>query len=214
MACVVSKSYFNTMIICIFLDWINTSLDVLVSLYYRFTSKNVNTLSVNYLPNFNLLHHTSNFAVSNYELNIRIKYILNIESITRSLSHLRVIHTKLLYDLYTALLCVCILWFNLEKTRIAFRIPYLENHWGSNILVGWGCLRRRCWGGYSDQRGMKWWEGWRKPHNEDLPGLYPSPSKIRTIMPRRIWWAGNVTRMREERNEYRLLWESQRERDH
>jgi hypothetical protein len=33
-------------------------------------------------------------------------------------------------------------------------------------------------------------------------------------MSRRIRWTGNVARMGEKRNAYRLLWENQRERDH
>jgi hypothetical protein len=47
--------------------------------------------------------------------------------------------------------------------------------------------------------------GWRKLHNEELLNLYSSPSIIRIIKPRRMWWAGHVARMGEERNVYRLL---------
>jgi hypothetical protein len=35
--------------------------------------------------------------------------------------------------------------------------------------------------------------------------LYSSPSKIRIIKSRRMWWAGHVAWMREKRNVYRLL---------
>jgi hypothetical protein len=55
---------------------------------------------------------------------------------------------------------------------------------------------------------------WRKLHNEELRDLYSSPSIIRIIKSRRMRWAGLVARMGEKRNAYRLLWESQRERDH
>jgi hypothetical protein len=55
---------------------------------------------------------------------------------------------------------------------------------------------------------------WRKLHNEELHDLYSSPSKIRITKSRRIRMAGHVTRMGEKKNEYRLLWESQRERNH
>jgi hypothetical protein len=55
---------------------------------------------------------------------------------------------------------------------------------------------------------------WRKLHNEELRDLYSSPSIIRITKPRRMGWARHVARMREKRNAYRLLWESQRERDH
>jgi hypothetical protein len=34
--------------------------------------------------------------------------------------------------------------------------------------------------------------GWRKLHNEELHGLYTSPSIIRVIKARRIRWAGHV----------------------
>jgi hypothetical protein len=34
--------------------------------------------------------------------------------------------------------------------------------------------------------------GWRKLHNEELHGLYSSPSIIRVIKSRRIRWAGHV----------------------
>jgi hypothetical protein len=56
--------------------------------------------------------------------------------------------------------------------------------------------------------------GWRKLHNEELHDLYSSQSIIRIIKSRRMRWAGYVARMGEKRKAYRLLWESQKERDH
>jgi hypothetical protein len=56
--------------------------------------------------------------------------------------------------------------------------------------------------------------GWRKLHNEELHDLYSSPSIIRIIKSRRIWWAVHVARMGKKRNAYTLLEESKRERDH
>jgi hypothetical protein len=47
--------------------------------------------------------------------------------------------------------------------------------------------------------------GWRKLHNEELRGLYSSPSIIRIMKPRRMRWAGHVARMGEKINAYRLL---------
>jgi hypothetical protein len=47
--------------------------------------------------------------------------------------------------------------------------------------------------------------GWRKLHNEELHNLYSSPSIIRIINSRRMRLAGNVARMGEKRNVYRLL---------
>jgi hypothetical protein len=46
---------------------------------------------------------------------------------------------------------------------------------------------------------------WRKFHNEELRGLYFSPSIIRIIKSRRMRWAGHVARMGEKRNAYMLL---------
>jgi hypothetical protein len=48
---------------------------------------------------------------------------------------------------------------------------------------------------------------WRKLHNEELHILYSSPNIIRQIKSRRMRWAGNVIRMGEERNMYRILME-------
>jgi hypothetical protein len=64
---------------------------------------------------------------------------------------------------------------------------------------------------------LKWDEvtgGWRELHNEELRDLYSSPSIIRMMKSRRISRAEHVARIREKRNTYKLLWESQRERDH
>jgi hypothetical protein len=47
--------------------------------------------------------------------------------------------------------------------------------------------------------------GWRKLHNEELHGLYSSPSIVRVIKARRIRWAGHVARMGEVRGAYNIL---------
>jgi hypothetical protein len=47
--------------------------------------------------------------------------------------------------------------------------------------------------------------GWRKLHNEELYGLYSSPSIIRVIKARRMRWAGNVARKGEVRGAYNIL---------
>jgi hypothetical protein len=47
--------------------------------------------------------------------------------------------------------------------------------------------------------------GWRKLHNEELHGLYSSPSIIREIKARRRRWAGHVARMGEVRGAYNIL---------
>jgi hypothetical protein len=46
---------------------------------------------------------------------------------------------------------------------------------------------------------------WRKLHNEELRGLYSSPSIIRIIKSRMMRWAGHVARMGEKRIAFRLL---------
>jgi hypothetical protein len=48
-------------------------------------------------------------------------------------------------------------------------------------------------------------EGWRKPHNEELHGLYSSPGIVRVIKARRMRWAGHVARMGEVRGAYSIL---------
>jgi hypothetical protein len=47
--------------------------------------------------------------------------------------------------------------------------------------------------------------GWRKLHNEELHGLYSTPSIVRVIKARRMRWAGHVARMRKVRGAYNIL---------
>jgi hypothetical protein len=46
---------------------------------------------------------------------------------------------------------------------------------------------------------------WRKPHNEELIGLYFSPNIVGVIKSGRIRWAGNVARMGKRRGVYRVV---------
>jgi hypothetical protein len=46
---------------------------------------------------------------------------------------------------------------------------------------------------------------WRNLHNEELHDLYSSPSEIRMIKSKKMRWSGQVARMGEKRNVYRLL---------
>jgi hypothetical protein len=55
--------------------------------------------------------------------------------------------------------------------------------------------------------------GSKKMHNSELHNLHSTPSIIRMMKPKRMRWAGHVTCRREKRNECRILWESQNERD-
>jgi hypothetical protein len=52
---------------------------------------------------------------------------------------------------------------------------------------------------------MKWWQGGKKMHNEELRDLYSSPSIIRMIKSGRMKWARHVSTNGEKRNAYRLL---------
>jgi hypothetical protein len=45
----------------------------------------------------------------------------------------------------------------------------------------------------------------RKLHNEELHGLYSSPSRIRVIKARKMRWAGHVARRVEVRGAYNIL---------
>jgi hypothetical protein len=56
--------------------------------------------------------------------------------------------------------------------------------------------------------------GCRKLHNEELHGLYSSPSIIRVIKARRMRWAGHVARMGEVRDAYNILVGRREGRDH
>jgi hypothetical protein len=47
--------------------------------------------------------------------------------------------------------------------------------------------------------------GWGKLHNEELHGLYSSPSIVRVIKARRMRWTGHVARMGEVRGAYNIL---------
>jgi hypothetical protein len=46
---------------------------------------------------------------------------------------------------------------------------------------------------------------WRKLHNEEVRDMYSSPSTIQIIKSRKMRWAGNVARMGEKSNAYKLL---------
>jgi hypothetical protein len=53
--------------------------------------------------------------------------------------------------------------------------------------------------------GDKVTERWRKVHNKELHYLYSAQSIIRMIKSRRMRWEGQIERMEEKRNAYRLL---------
>jgi hypothetical protein len=47
--------------------------------------------------------------------------------------------------------------------------------------------------------------GWRKLHNEELHGLYSSPSIVRVIKARRMRWAGHLACMGKVTGAYNIL---------
>jgi hypothetical protein len=47
--------------------------------------------------------------------------------------------------------------------------------------------------------------GWRKLHNEELHGLYSSPSSVRAIKARKMRWEGHKVRMGEVRDAYNIF---------
>jgi hypothetical protein len=55
---------------------------------------------------------------------------------------------------------------------------------------------------------------WRKLHRGELHNLYSPPDIIRQIKSRRMRWGGQVARVGEGRNVYRVLVGSRKERDH
>jgi hypothetical protein len=55
---------------------------------------------------------------------------------------------------------------------------------------------------------------WRKLHNEELHGLYSSPSIVRVMKARRMRWAGHVARMGEVRDAYNILFGGLKGGDH
>jgi hypothetical protein len=54
---------------------------------------------------------------------------------------------------------------------------------------------------------------WRNLHNEEQNDLYSLPSIVRVVKSRRMRWAGHVVCI-GGRGVHRVLWGSQRERDH
>jgi len=63
-------------------------------------------------------------------------------------------------------------------------------------------LLRRIFGPKRDE--VTW--DWRKLHNEELNGLYCSPSIVRVIKSRRMRRMEHVARMGERRGVYRVFW--------
>ena len=62
-------------------------------------------------------------------------------------------------------------------------------------------MLRRIFGAERDEVTKEW----RKLHNEELNDLYCSPNIVRVIKSRRMRWAGNLGRMGERTDVYRVL---------
>jgi hypothetical protein len=50
--------------------------------------------------------------------------------------------------------------------------------------------------------------GWRKLHNEELHGLYSSPSIVRVIKSRKMRWAGHVAHGGDEKYVQNFCWKA------
>jgi hypothetical protein len=57
-------------------------------------------------------------------------------------------------------------------------------------------------------------ESWRELHNDELHSLYSAPNIVRVIKLRKMWWAGHVVRMEEERGVYRVWLGDPKGKDH
>jgi hypothetical protein len=77
-------------------------------------------------------------------------------------------------------------------------IRFVEEH---RLRVSENRVLRRIFGPKRDEVSG----GWRKLHNEELHGLYSSPSIVRVIKARRMRGAGNVARMGEVRGACKIL---------
>jgi hypothetical protein len=56
-----------------------------------------------------------------------------------------------------------------------------------------------------EPKGEKVAGAWRRLHNEELQNLYASSDTLRVIKSGRMSWEGNVVRMGEIRNAYKIL---------
>jgi hypothetical protein len=69
-----------------------------------------------------------------------------------------------------------------------------------NSVLLFNTMLRRIFGPKREEDGS-----WRKLHNYKLHGLYFSPNIVRVMKLRRMRWSGNVARMGEGRDVYRVL---------
>jgi hypothetical protein len=113
----------------------------------------------------------------------------HLESLKRNLKRIRIYKTIIL----PVVLYGCETWSLTLKEEHRLRV--FENRVFENRVL------RRIFG----PKRVEVTGEWRKLHNEELRDLYSSPSKIRIIKSRRMRRAGNVARMGEKRNVYRLF---------
>jgi hypothetical protein len=84
--------------------------------------------------------------------------------------------------------------YGCENWSVTLRVEHILRVFENSVL-------RRLFGPKRDEVTG----GWRKLHNEELLGLYSSPSIIRVIKARRMRWVGHVARMGEVRDAYNIL---------
>jgi hypothetical protein len=87
------------------------------------------------------------------------------------------------------------------KTIILPVVLYGCETWSRTLRVFENRVLRRIFGPKRDEMTGEW----RRLHNEELHNLYSFPDIIRQMKSRRMWWAGHVARMGEERKLYKVL---------
>jgi hypothetical protein len=116
-----------------------------------------------------------------------------------------VISGNVCYHLVQSLLSSHLLSRNVKvkiyKTIILPVVLYGCDTWSLTLRVFENRVMRRIFGPKRDDITGEW----RKLHSEELHNLYSSPDIIREVKSRRMWWAGHVARMGEERKLYKVL---------
>jgi hypothetical protein len=89
---------------------------------------------------------------------------------------------------------------NFPPSEFAASLRFRQFSSGMRIL--WNRVLRRIFGPKRDEATGEW----RRLHNEELNGLYPSPNIIRVIKSRRMRWVRHVARMEGKRDVHTGFW--------
>jgi hypothetical protein len=104
-----------------------------------------------------------------------------------------VVHTNVKIKIYKTIILPVVL-YGCETWSLTLREEHRVRVFENRVL-------RRIFGPKRDEVTGTW----RKLHNEELHGLYSSPSIVRVIKAKRMRWAGHVARMGEVRGAYNIL---------